>query len=119
MSGEIPDGNQDLRVEDEAISRLLAKLDETVEYMRGDHSQLASMLSDVVSGWRGSAASQFSTGQNEMNLTLDRLIQALANLRELVQMSRQGFEAEEQERAAELRNVQSGVEELNPNIVGA
>jgi WXG100 family type VII secretion target len=110
-------GSEDLRVEDDSITRLLGDLDQAVEFLRGDHSQLTAMLSDVTGGWQGAAASQFNTGQSDTNINLDRLIQALSNLRELVQMSRDGFQGEEEERVSELRAVNAGLDDMNPAIL--
>jgi len=117
MSEGASGGASDLRVEDDPITRLLADLDQAVEYLRGDHSTLTAMLSDVTGGWQGAAATQFNTGQSDANINLDRLIQALSNLRELVQMSKGGFEGEEEERAAELKNVTSDLQNMNTAIL--
>ncbi|MBL1068303.1 WXG100 family type VII secretion target [Streptomyces sp. 7-21] len=117
MSDGTTGGPGDLRVEGDPIARLLNELGATIEFLRGDHSQLTSVLSDVTAGWRGAAATQFATGQGDVNVNLDRLIQALTNLQELVQMSRDGFQAEEEERLGELRNVTSDLQNLNPSIL--
>lgn len=119
MSEGTSGGQDDLRVQEGEITTLLGSLDSAIEYLRGDHSTLTAMLSDAAGGWQGAAAAQFSTGQGDANISLDRLIQSLTNLRELVQLSRDGFSGEEEERIAELRNATSGLQDMNPAILDA
>jgi WXG100 family type VII secretion target len=114
-----PSGLGDLRVSGDRITTLTAGIDEVLGGLRGQHTQLTGVVDSVAAGWRGDAASQFASGQNETNLNLDRLTRALENLRELVQMSRDGFTQEEQDRAAELRSVQSNLQGMgSPGIAG-
>jgi uncharacterized protein YukE len=108
VSEHVPGG--DLTVGESQITTLLTQLDDNLEYLRQNHTQLGGILDSVTAAWRGAAGSQFSLGQTDANELLNRLIRALANLRELVQMSRDGFTGQEQEIAANLRSVHSQLE---------
>jgi WXG100 family type VII secretion target len=118
MSEGASGGQDDLRVQESDITNCIKNLDSAIESLRGDHNSLTAMQSDLTGGWRGAAAAQFNTGQSDTNVNLDRLIQSLQNLRELVQMSRDGFSQEEDERVAELRTASAGLQEMNPAILG-
>ena len=95
----------DLVVGSAEITRLISSIDEVVSGLETNRGSLSSLAGEVLAGWQGDASREFSRGTTEAGLNLDRLIRALRNLQELVQMSRDSFSAEEQEQAAQMRNV--------------
>ncbi|RKN38721.1 WXG100 family type VII secretion target [Streptomyces hoynatensis] len=101
----------DLVVGSAEITRLTSSIDEVVGELQTNRNHLSGVAGDVLAGWQGEASRQFSQGTTDAGLNLDRLIRALQNLRDLVQMSRDSFTAEEQEQAAQMRSVA-----LNDNI---
>ncbi|WP_049573492.1 WXG100 family type VII secretion target [Streptomyces sp. SBT349] len=111
MSDQMPSDH--LRQSDETINALLNSLDQEIGLLNTSRGKLESATDQVIAGWRGDAANTFSSGQQEANLNLDRLIRALDNLRELVRMSRNDFDAQEQDQIAEMMRAQSGLSTMN------
>ncbi|TDC20855.1 hypothetical protein E1265_20045 [Streptomyces sp. 8K308] len=97
------------------VERLKGNLDAVISELGSVRSRVSGASADTQAGWSGDAARELVRGAGEMDAVLGRMIPALENLRELVQMSGQGFTAEEQEQAAQMRAATAG---LNQGIAG-
>ncbi|MFI7278207.1 WXG100 family type VII secretion target [Streptomyces sp. NPDC049879] len=106
---------QDVVVSEESITALTTTMDEVLIQLDNTRRGVANSAGDAIAGWRGEAASQFGSGAEEARNTLNRLINSVGNLKELVQMSRDSFTAEEQEQASQLRSVNAGYQDLRLN----
>ncbi|MCB5182310.1 MULTISPECIES: WXG100 family type VII secretion target [Streptomyces] len=78
------------------------------------HTELSSRigkLNDVVdriqAGWKGAAGKEFDVLQRGVNENLKKIKDRLMDLEEAMRMSVQGFNAEEEQRIAEIRKVNS------------
>ncbi|ARQ68175.1 hypothetical protein [Streptomyces marincola] len=92
---------------------MLNSLDQEVELLNRSRGKISEANAQVTAGWAGDAARQFTSGQNDVSLNLDRLITALRNMRELVQLSRDDFTNEEQEQIAEMQRAHSGLANMS------
>lgn len=88
---------------------LVSGLDSAGQDLRSIHGRLSGTVGDAAAGWRGNAAAAFQEGQTDANLNLDRLIQALENLRELVHTGRNDLEMLEDDITQNVRAAQSGL----------
>ncbi|WP_052852111.1 WXG100 family type VII secretion target [Streptomyces avicenniae] len=108
-------GGRDVLVDETTINRVTDMMDGVLNQLNGTRSSIATSASDTAAGWHGDAAGQFASGAQDADATIHRLISSLQNLRELVQMSKNQFTAEEQEQASRMRAVGSQYSDISLN----
>ncbi|MFB7898491.1 hypothetical protein ACFC1B_19385 [Streptomyces xiamenensis] len=96
-----------LNVTDEAFQQLRTALEEARTIISQEKNASEDSMSTVAAGWRSDSQREYNRGQGELNVDMDRLGQAVENLCNLVQMSKDGFDTEEQNRIQEFKAVQA------------
>ncbi|MDT0321040.1 WXG100 family type VII secretion target [Streptomyces millisiae] len=103
-----------LRVTGSTISELTRDMDDVTRELQGIRSRVSGANAQAQANWSGETARAHAQGAEELDAVLGRLTRSLGNLRDLVQMSADGFTAEEQEQAAQVRAATT----LNDRIAG-
>ncbi|TDC67962.1 WXG100 family type VII secretion target [Streptomyces hainanensis] len=104
-----------LRYSADAVGQLKSSLADVIGDLGGIRAQVSGASADTQAGWTGTAAAEAARATAEMDSILRRMTDSLENLRQLVEMSADGFTTAEQEQAAQIRAAAAG---LNNGIAG-
>lgn len=97
-----------LKLSSSEIDRLIRDLGHMHDTLEGRITSLNAVIDAVEGHWKGVAANAYNGLQTQVNLDVRNLKELLAFTKEAVQMSRDGFDAEEVERLNSFKGVDGG-----------
>ncbi len=100
-------GPSDLKVTSGDIGDLSGKIQHFQTTLGERISDLNRVVDLIQGGWKGAASQQYDTTQTQLNLKLKSVQRDLENLQNLVKMSADGFDAQEQERLASFAKMEN------------
>jgi len=103
-----------LKLSSEQIDKLIIDLGNMHDTLEGRITHLNGVIDAVEGHWKGVAANAYNGLQTQVNLDVRNLKELLAFTKEAVQMSRDGFDAEEVERLNSFKGI-DGVDNTGSN----
>ncbi|WP_129842775.1 hypothetical protein [Streptomyces sp. RFCAC02] len=100
------------------IDTLMSMMEEVMEQLDASRHGVTTSSGETRAMWQGDSAVQFGENAAQADEVFNRLINSLVNLHGLVKMSKDGFTAQEDEEASQLRTVTAAYQELNTGITG-
>ncbi|MET9803684.1 WXG100 family type VII secretion target [Streptomyces sp. NPDC006368] len=97
---------KDLNVTSGELVSLAGKVQTLQDELNSRITSLNSVVDRIQAGWQGAASKEYDAAQDRLNRRLRGMQQDLENLENLIRMSADGFDAEEQERLRSFRNME-------------
>ncbi|MFI5749805.1 WXG100 family type VII secretion target [Streptomyces sp. NPDC051644] len=97
-----------LKLSADQIDKLIGELGNMHDTLEGRITHLNGVIDAVEGHWKGVAANAYNGLQTQVNLDVRNLKELLTFTKEAVQMSRDGFDAEEVERLNSFKGVDGG-----------
>ncbi|MBW5483171.1 WXG100 family type VII secretion target [Streptomyces bambusae] len=94
-----------LQVDDQKKVKLAGEINTYHTELTNRIGKLNDVVDRIQAGWQGAASKEFDVLQRGVNENLKKIKDRLVDLEDAMRMSVQGFNAEEEQRIAEIRKV--------------
>lgn len=88
------------------LTQLIKDLDEMEKSLSAKITSMNTVVDQIETGWKGSAAGAYNHLQRDVNETARKLREKLILIEEAMKISRDGFDANEMERMQEFQKLQ-------------